>query len=126
MNKLSTNKFIAAGFLVAALLAGGASYYASSHPDGLEKVAKDIGFINAAKDSAAAGSPLAGYGVSGIDNARVSGGLAGILGIIATGAVGGALFMFIRKKPVNKKQFEFTCNPPGPHLPRSSSWARCW
>lgn len=103
MNKLSTNKFIAAGFLVAALLAGGASYYASSHPDGLEKVAKDIGFIDAAKDSAAAGSPLAGYGVSGIDNARVSGGLAGLLGIIATGAVGGALFMFIRKKPVNKK-----------------------
>ena len=103
MNKLSTNKFIAAGFLVAALLAGGASYYASSHPDGLEKVAEDIGFIDAAKDSAVAGSPLADYGIKGIDNARVSGGLAGILGIIATGVVGGALFMFIRKKPVNKK-----------------------
>jgi hypothetical protein len=103
MNKLSTNKFIAAGFLVAALLAGGASYYASSHPDGLEKVAEDIGFIDSAKDSAVAGSPLADYGIKGIDNARVSGGLAGILGIIATGAVGGALFMFIRKKPVNKK-----------------------
>jgi hypothetical protein len=103
MNKLSTNKFIATGFLVAALLAGGASYYASSHPDGLEKVAEDIGFIDAAKDSAVADSPLADYGVKGIDNARVSGGLAGILGIIATGAVGGALFMFIRKKPVNKK-----------------------
>ena len=94
---------MAAGFLVAALLAGGASYYASSHPDGLEKVAKDIGFIGAAKDSAVADSPLAGYGVAGVDNARVSGGLAGILGIIATGAVGGALFMFIRKKPVDKK-----------------------
>jgi len=103
MNKLSTNKFIAAGFLVAALLAGGASYYASSHPDGLEKVAEDIGFIDTAKDSAVAGSPLADYGIKGIDNARVSGGLAGILGIIATGAVGGALFMLIRKKPVNKK-----------------------
>jgi len=103
MNKLSTNKFIAAGFLVAALLAGGASYYASSHPDGLEKVAKDIGFIDTAKDSAVANSPLADYGIKGIDNARVSGGLAGILGIIATGAVCGALFMFIRKKPVNKK-----------------------
>jgi len=103
MNKLSTNKFVAAGFLVAALLAGGASYYASSHPDGLEKVAEDIGFIDSAKDSAVAGSPLADYGIKGIDNARVSGGLAGILGIIATGAVGGALFMFIRKKPVNKK-----------------------
>ena len=103
MNKLSNNKFIAAGFLVAAILAGGASYYASSHPDGLEKVAGDIGFIDTAKDSAVADSPLAGYGIKGIDNARVSGGLAGILGIIATGAVGGALFMFIRKKPVNKK-----------------------
>ncbi len=103
MKKLNTNKFIAAGFLVAALLAGGASYYASSHPDGLEKVAEDIGFIDTAKDSAVADSPLADYGIKGIDNARVSGGLAGILGIIATGAVGGALFMFIRKKPVDKK-----------------------
>ncbi len=103
MNKLSNNKFIAAGFLVAALLAGGASYYASSHPDGLEKVAEDIGFIDTAKDSAVADSPLADYGIKGIDNPRVSGGLAGILGIIATGAVGGALFLFIRKKPTAKK-----------------------
>ena len=102
MNKLSNNKFIAAGFLVAALLAGGASYYASSHPDGLEKVAEDIGFIDTAKDSAVADSPLADYGIKGIDNPRVSGGLAGILGIIATGAVGGALFLFIRKKPTAK------------------------
>jgi hypothetical protein len=102
MQKVSTRKFIAAGFIVAALLAGGASYYASSHPDGLEKVAKEIGFIDTAKDSAVANSPLADYGIKGIDNARVSGGLAGILGIIATGAVGGALFMFIRKKPEKK------------------------
>ena len=102
MKNLSTNKFIAAGCLVAAILAGGASYYASSNPDGLEKVAEDVGFIDSAKDSAVADSPLADYGVAGIDNARVSGGLAGILGIIATGAVGGALFMFIRKKPIDK------------------------
>ena len=87
---------------MAALLAGGASYYASSNPDGLEKVAEDVGFLDSAKDSAVADSPLADYGVAGIDNARVSGGLAGILGIIATGAVGGALFMFIRKKPIDK------------------------
>ena len=103
MKNLSTNKFIAAVFLVAAILAGGDSYYASSNPDGLEKVAEDVGFIDTAKDSAVADSPLADYGVAGIDNARVSGGLAGILGIIATGAVGGALFMFIRKKPTDKK-----------------------
>jgi cobalt/nickel transport protein len=103
MNKVSTNKFIAAGFLVAALLAGGVSYYASSQPDGLEKVAGDIGFLDKAKDSAAATSPLADYGVKGVDNERISGGLAGLFGIIATGALGGGLFMLIRKKPATKK-----------------------
>jgi hypothetical protein len=102
MQKISNRKFIAAGFIVAALLAGGASYYASSHPDGLEKVAKEIGFIDSAKDSATADSPFAGYGVKGVDNARFSGGLAGIIGILATAVVGGGLFMLIRKKPEKK------------------------
>ena len=37
-------KFLAAGFLVSLFLAGVVSFYASSDPDGLEKVAEDIGF----------------------------------------------------------------------------------
>jgi len=40
----SRNFYISALFVTLAL-AGGASYYASSSPDGLEKVATDIGFI---------------------------------------------------------------------------------
>ena len=54
------------GLAVSLLLAGVVSYYASSSPDGLEKVAGDIGFIESAEDSAVAGSPLSDYGVSGV------------------------------------------------------------
>ena len=38
-------KFYIGGFIVSLFLAGVVSFYASSSPDGLEKVAEDIGFI---------------------------------------------------------------------------------
>jgi len=95
---ISNRKFIVMGVLVSALLAGGASYYATSHPDGLEKVAEDIGFIETAKDNANSGSTLADYGVKGIENERLSVGTAGVIGVIATGAVSGGLFLLLRRK----------------------------
>jgi cobalt/nickel transport protein len=97
-------KFLAAGFLVSLFLAGVVSFYASSDPDGLEKVAEDIGFIETAKDHTYADGALADYGVKGIDNERASVGLAGVIGVIGTAVVGGALFTFIARKPkkVNK------------------------
>jgi cobalt/nickel transport protein len=97
-------KFLAAGFLVSLFLAGVVSFYASSDPDGLEKVAEDIGFIETAKDHTYADGALADYGVKGIDNERTSVGLAGVVGVIGTAVVGGALFTFIARKPkkVNK------------------------
>lgn len=96
--KISNRKFFASALLVSAVLAGGISYYASSSPDGLEKVAGDIGFLETAKEHAAKDSVLAGYGVKGIENARVSGGTAGIIGVVATGLAGTALFALIRRK----------------------------
>jgi len=97
-------KFLAAGFLVSLFLAGVVSFYASSDPDGLEKVAEDIGFIETAKDHTYADGALADYGVKGIDNERASVGLAAVIGVIGTAVVGGALFTFIARKPkkVNK------------------------
>jgi cobalt/nickel transport protein len=92
-------KFLAAGFLVSLFLAGVVSFYASSDPDGLEKVAEDIGFIETAKDHTYADGALADYGVKGIDNERTSVGLAGVVGVIGTAVVGGALFTFIARKP---------------------------
>lgn len=96
--KKSLRRFYFGFFFAATVLAGGVSYYASSHPDGLEKVAETEGFLDTAKDSAVSGSPLADYGVSGIDDARLSVGLAGVIGVIATAAIAFALFSFLGKK----------------------------
>ena len=90
--------FLIAGFVASLFLAGVVSFYASSHPDGLEKVAQDIGFIETAKEHTNADGALADYGVKGIDNARLSTGLAGVIGVVATGVVSTGLFMMVRRK----------------------------
>ena len=95
---MSNRKFILTGSLISALLAGGASFYASSSPDGLEKVAEEIGFIETAKDSANADTALADYGVKGVENERLSVGVAGLIGVVATGAISGSLFLLLRRK----------------------------
>ena len=84
-------------FLDSLVVAGALSYYASSHPDGLEKVAEDVGFLDTAKDSAVSGSPLADYGVAGLENARLSVGISGIIGIFATAVVAYAVFAISKK-----------------------------
>ena len=94
----SLKKFYLSFFLVAIALAGGASYYASTQPDGLEKVAEEEGSLDTAKDSAVADSPLSDYGILGLDNERLSVGLAGVIGVIATALVALALFTLLRKK----------------------------
>jgi hypothetical protein len=86
------------GLAVALLLAGLVSYYASSSPDGLEKVAGDQGFLDSAKDSATAGSPLADYGVAGVEDERASVGLAGVLGVIVTFVVAGGGFVLLARR----------------------------
>ncbi len=80
------------------MLAGFVSFYASSHPDGLEKVAGEIGFIETAKDPATSGSALADYGVEGLENERASVGVAGVIGVAATGVIATGLFMFLGKR----------------------------
>lgn len=91
-------RLLVGGFLLALVLAGFASHYASSSPDGLEKVAEDKGFLATAEDSALAGSPVAEYAVRGVENERLSGGLAGVLGVVATFTVGGVLFVALRRR----------------------------
>ncbi len=92
-------KFLVSGFAVSLFLAGVVSFYASSNPDGLEKVAQDIGFIETAEEHTYADGALADYGVKGIENERASVGIAGVIGVIGTAIVGGALFTFLARKP---------------------------
>lgn len=96
MNKQS--KFLIAGFVLSLVLAGVVSNFASSSPDGLEKVAEDIGFLDSAKDHTYADGPLADYGVKGIENERLSTGAAGAIGVIATAGVSTGLFLVLRRK----------------------------
>jgi cobalt/nickel transport protein len=92
------NKFLIAGFILSLLLAGVVSYYASSSPDGLEKVAGDIGFLESAKEHSNSDGVLADYGVKGIKNERLSTGAAGVIGVLATAGVSTGLFLVLRRK----------------------------
>ena len=92
---MRTRALVLVGLLVALVLAGGVSYYASASPDGLAKVAEDKGFVDSATDHDLADSPVADYSVRGVDDARLSGGLAGVIGVLATLAVGGVLFTVV-------------------------------
>ncbi|MEU0276514.1 energy-coupling factor ABC transporter permease [Streptomyces sp. NPDC006307] len=94
----STKKVWATGLVTALALAGVVSFYASASPDGLEKVAADQGIDQKVEDHAAKDSPLADYGVSGVTNARLSGGLAGTIGVGATVAVGTGVFWAVRRR----------------------------
>ncbi|NYF99203.1 PDGLE domain-containing protein [Janibacter cremeus] len=96
-SKISTRTVVLAGVAVAVLLAAVVSFYASGSPDGLERVAESLGFSTSASDHAADGSPLADYGVSGIANARLSSGLAGIIGLAAVGILMAALTRVLRR-----------------------------
>lgn len=91
------NRLVAGGLVLSLVLAGGASYYASSQPDGLEKVAGDVGFLDSAEESAVEDSPLSGYEVAGVDNERISGGLAGVVGVVSTAAISFGLFYALRR-----------------------------
>jgi cobalt/nickel transport protein len=93
-----TRTFLLAGLLVALLLGGVASYYASSHPDGLERAAEQAGFLDSADDHAAGDGPLADYAVEGVEDDRLSGGLAGVIGIGVTLLLAGGIGYALRRR----------------------------
>jgi cobalt/nickel transport protein len=95
---MSTRRFFAVFLLVALLIAGVASYYASTHPDGLSFVAEKAGFIDEEKKSPTSDSPLAGYATKGIENDRLSGGMAGVAGCLMVLALAGGLFWAVRSR----------------------------
>ncbi|RXS64929.1 cobalt ABC transporter permease [Streptomyces sp. TM32] len=87
-----------AGLAAAVVCAGGLSYYASTSPDGLERVAHDQGIDAKAEDHATKDSPLADYSVKDITDPRLAGGLAGIIGVGATLAAGTGVFLVLRRR----------------------------
>jgi len=93
-----TRGVVLVGMLVALFLAGAVSYYANGSPDGLNRVAMDQGLDEAEKNHALADGPLAGYSTKGVDNERLSGGLAGVAGVALTFLVGGTIGLVLRRR----------------------------
>ncbi|MEI2670995.1 MAG: PDGLE domain-containing protein [Marmoricola sp.] len=98
MSARSNRKFYVIFLLVTLVIAGVVSFYASSHPDGLEYVAHATGFADTAQGHSTGDSPLADYGVAGVDDARLSGGLAGVIGVTATLLLAGGLTLLLRRR----------------------------
>ncbi|WP_217246414.1 energy-coupling factor ABC transporter permease [Streptomyces sp. AC602_WCS936] len=94
----SHRKLWITGLVTSLVLAGFVSFYASANPDGLEKVAADKGIDEKTEEHASADSPLADYGVEDITNARLSGGLAGVIGVGVTVVAGSAVFWAVRRR----------------------------
>jgi len=95
--------FLVTGLLLALLIAGVASFYASSHPDGLEYVAGKTGFLDSADDSPAADGPFAGYATKGVEDARLGGGLACVTGALLVLVLGVGLFWALRRRTTERE-----------------------
>ena len=107
---MRTRTFVLVGVAVALLLAGVVSFYASADPDGLNRVAEDQGISGTEAESPAADGPLAGYETDGVDDRRLSGGVAGAVGTLLVLVVAGGLTLVIRRRESSD-----------PHDDRSSS-----
>ncbi|WP_170212759.1 PDGLE domain-containing protein [Pedococcus bigeumensis] len=96
--RVSTRRVVVVGILVSLFLAGVVSFYASTHPDGLAFVAGEKGFLHSAGAHASDGSPFAGYSTRGVENARLSRGLAGVVGATLVFVLAGGLFLVVRRR----------------------------
>lgn len=96
MNRRPVTLFILLGVGLALALAFFVSPFASSSPDGLERVAIDQGFEGQATEHAMASGPLADYSVAGVHQTWLSTGLSGVIGVVLCFALAGALVLAIR------------------------------
>lgn len=90
--------FLLAGLLVTLFVAGVLSQYASSAPDGLERVARDTGLAPAQQRHAGEGSPLAGYAADWLPDGPLARAVAGVTGALVTLAVVGGVLALVRRR----------------------------
>jgi flagellar basal body-associated protein FliL len=78
--------FVGAALVVAILLGVFVAPWASSSPDGLEKVAKDKGFMKKAEEENPAWkhSPMKDYAFPGVKSDKASTGISGLVGVLIT------------------------------------------
>jgi hypothetical protein len=99
MPRIPLKVFIVMALAVAVGLATAISPFASPSLDGLERVAEDKGFAEAAapRGFQEDGSPIPDYAFPGVANERVATGLAGFTGTLVLFAVGFGLARLLQR-----------------------------
>jgi cobalt/nickel transport protein len=99
---VSTRTLAITGLAIALVLAAFVAPFASSSPDGLERVATDHG-IHAAEEPAWGASPLPDYQTPGVAHEGLATGTAGIIGtlVVAVAAFGIGRLLQRRRPPVD-------------------------
>jgi hypothetical protein len=93
--------FIGLALVLAVGLGVFASPYASSSPDGLEKVAETKGFVDDGRLHALQeSSPVPDYAFPGVDDPRLGTALAGLAGTLLVALVGTAVVALARRRTV--------------------------
>jgi cobalt/nickel transport protein len=83
---------------VTLLLAGVVSTFASSSPDGLERVAVDQGIAHTERAHPLGDGPMADYDVKAVDDGVLSGGLAGVSGVLVVLALTSGVAVTVRRR----------------------------
>ena len=98
---MRTRTLVLVALLVVLLVAGVGSFYASSHPDGLEAVAERTGFADSADESPTAEGPFADYDTKGVDDERAGGAIAGVAGVGLVLLIMGGVVLLVRRRTPN-------------------------
>jgi PDGLE domain len=102
MGKVSVRILVVLALALAVGLATAVSPFASSQPDGLERVAEDKRFLDRGRvHSVQQDSPIPDYAFPGIDNERVATGAAGFVGTLAVFGLGYGLAIALRRRAID-------------------------
>ncbi len=98
MRQVSIRILVALGLALAVGLATAVSPFASSSPDGLERVAEDKAFLDRGElHGIQEQSPIPDYAFPGVEDERLATGLAGFVGTLAVFAIGWGLAALLRR-----------------------------
>lgn len=91
-------RFVIAAMVASLIVAVGVAQFAVDAPDGLERVAEDLGFDAVAEEHAFGSSVFADYATAGVSSEPVSLAIAGIAGTLLTLAIGSGLLLLVRDR----------------------------
>jgi cobalt/nickel transport protein len=105
MNEKKTTTFVIVGIITALIIAVFISPFASSSPDGLEKVAENFGFLEKAQNAVTDKVFLIpGYTFGAVNNPLWQGALAGLFGVLMVLAIFGIIYLIYKAATRNKNR----------------------